>query len=272
MVLVTRHKLKFGKALMEHLVERIDGDEDGEVELQVIRYITTGCPENVKSFIALGGEQSLDQILSYANKTPNACSFACGIIANVCSVNSSLLKQSSEFLFSVDDFVCRYCNDAKVCCMGLDALFALVRDNPENLTILYWIEWEYKARFLRRMHNGNDVIYTLCSGIITMFEQLSMFWNIHTERGERTEIIKSIFVVLKGSPSKDLAKNGMRILKDIVIAEPITFRYMVVKGVESLFDKYKKDKECKEYIKQIDSFLRNKRELDLALGVDHRDD
>ena len=257
---------------MEHLVERINDDYDYEAELQVIRYITTGCPKNVEKFIALGGEQALLRILGDTNGTLSTWGFACGIVANVCSVDSSLLEQQSEFLFSVDDLVSEYYQDAKMCCMGVLALFALVKDNKENLTILYWLEWDYKARFIRKFYSRSDVIYTLCAGIITMFEQLNLFWNIHAERGDTLEIIKSVFAVLNGSPSQNLAKNGLRILKDMVIESPDIFRYMVIKGVGPIFAKLRKDDECNDYINQIHSFLRNKRELDSALGIERHND
>lgn len=250
-----RHKLKFGETLTEYLLEKVNAGRDNERELQIIRYITTDCPENVRRFIELKGEKTVFDVLCEEGSSKKACSFACGIIANVCSVDSSLLVQASDILFAVCDFVRDCWSDASLCCMGVSAIFALVRDSTENLTILYWLGWMYKLRYIKRYYNSDVLISSLCEAIMTMFEQLSKFWNIHTEHGDISEIVKSIFVVLRNSPSKDLAKYGLIILRNILIDNKqiliYVLRVMAQNKAFSIFRKLVDYEECDGCVEDI---------------------
>lgn len=252
---MSKQKLKFGKALMEYLVKQIDEGEDKKSVLQVIRYITTGCTDNAKKFIDLAGEQKIYNILDDDNESPDVRGLACVIIANICSVDSSLLKKSGDIIFLMNYFIWEHNGDPKICCMGLTGLFALVKDDAEKLTMLYLLGWNHKLRLIRRYHRI-DIIYLLCTGIITLFEQLNLFWNIHTEREDKSELFKAIIVTLKNSPSIYLAKYALNILRMNILIneyEDVYPDFLCMSRINafSVLKELVKYEDCKKFIKDI---------------------
>lgn len=260
---VSRHKKMFGERLMGHLLScikasRCSVDSNSVNAMKVIRYITTKCAENSRLLISLDGHGAIADVLKDHSSPPIVRRCACGVLANLCTADHSMTDYFMVVIKHIYDFVWEHNEDVKVCYMGCLALFALVESSPDNRIALYWQAGEFLARRIKRIHCTDEVIFVLCSGILTMLGQINLFWNIHAGHGETMELMKSIFVVLNkpSAYNMKLVVYGLEVLKSLVISDDPDFYFgrLIFMHRKNWFDILKQfatRSECEESVRAI---------------------